>query len=268
MIPSTVNIGSTGRTIPKATKISPRIRAESLDKAVTTIPRELIAPFLSRPRIATLDEIDDAPYVVSSFEGHLISGTGNRIYAKNVEKELPAYHVVRKGQAYRDPESGDILGYELIDLADASVVRSGDTDNGVPTTLVVSKARQEVLNGDLLFPHESRTVDYRFIPRPPGKDVTGQIISVINGVSQIGQYNIVVLNRGKEHGLEPGHVLAVYQKGVRVRDPNSFLGFGRVTLPDERAAVMMVFRSYDEVSFGIIMEAERPLHIYDRVTNP
>lgn len=246
----------------KTYKLSPKIRSESLEKAITTIPRELIAPFLSRPRVASEAQIEAAPYIISSYEEHLISGTNNRVYAKGVDKNLGAYHVVRPGKEYEDPETGETLGYELIDLADAQVVRTGD-----PTTLIISDAKQEVLNGDLLIPHEKKQLDFQFFPRPPAKKIRGSIISVVNGVSLIGQYDIVVLNRGAEHGLEPGHVLAIYQKGAEVRDPRSW-GWSNTRMPDERAAVLMVFRVDEKVSYGLIMEAQRTIRIHDYVMNP
>jgi len=247
----------------KSYKLSPKIRSESLEKAITTIPRELIAPFLSRPRIATEDEIDDAPYIVSSFEEHLVSGTNSRVYAKGLKDDLGAYHVVRPGEKYKDPETGDTLGYELIDLADARVVRSGD-----PATLIINNAKQEVLNGDLLLPHEKQQLDFQFFPRPPKSDIHGSIVSVVNGVSLIGQYNIVVLNRGAKHGLEPGHVLAVYQKGAEVKDPKSWGWGNSIKMPDERAAILMIFRVDKDVSYGLIMEAQRTIRIHDYVMNP
>jgi hypothetical protein len=251
-----------GKPDVKSFKLSPKIRSESLEKAITTIPRELIAPFLSRPRVATDDEIDAAPHIVASYERHLLTGTGNKVYAKGFKDKLfGSYHVVRPGIEYEDPETGETLGYELIDLANANVQKTGD-----PVTMIISEARQEVINGDLLFPHEEKKLDFRFLPRPPSDKIDGSIIHVINGLSLIGQYNIVVINRGKKHGLEPGHVLAVLQKGEEVDDPNSF--FGSVKLPDERAGIMMIFSVKEKLSFGLVMEAQKTIRKLDKVTNP
>lgn len=251
----------------KTVKLSPRIRYESIDKAIATIPRSAIEPFLRRPRVVTEDELDDAPYVVSSFEEHLISGTGNVIYARDVSNEkIGAYDVVRPGEVYKDPDSGSVLGYEVIKLADARVTRGESGDDDI-TTLAISRAYQEVLNGDRLLPNEERDLDFNFFPRAPEKEINGRIISVFNGLSQIGQYNVVVLNRGDDAGLKPGHVLAIYQKGAKVRDPRSVFG-SEVDLPDERAGILMVFRTYEEVSYALVMEAYRSLHVNDRVTNP
>jgi hypothetical protein len=98
--------------------------------------------------------------------------------------------------------------------------------------------------------------------------INGQIISVFDGVSQIGQYNVVVLNRGKRDGLVVGNVLAIYQAGKQVVDPQGKSSTSRVTLPDERAGVLMVFRTYEKVSYALVMRATRAIHVNDRVTNP
>lgn len=265
--------GGMAPTIPKpprgieTTRLSPRPRYEPIEKAIPTIKRSVIAPFLQRPRVVGEDELDDAPYIVSSYEGHLMSGTGNRIYVRNVENEsIGRYDVVRPGQVYRDPESGDVLGYEVIRLADARVIR-GKTGEDDITTLNIVSATREVLNGDKLLPNEEERLDFHFFPRPPEERIEGHIIAVYNGLSQIGQFNVVVLSKGARDGLEPGHVLAIYQDGGTARDPGSTLG-SHVELPDERAGILMVFRTYEKVSYALVMEAYRSLHINDKVANP
>ena len=245
-------------------KLSPQIRYDSLEKAIDTIPRSAIGPFLYRPRVVTKEEIDNAPYIVSSYEEHLIIGTGNRVYAKNITNDqIAQYGVIRPGEVYRDPDTNEVLGYEVIRVAAARVVRAGD-----PTTLTLVHSKREVLNGDLLLPSEEGELDFNFFPQPPRDVINGQIISVFDGVSQIGQYNVVVLNRGKRDGLVVGNVLAIYQAGKQVVDPQGKSSTSRVTLPDERAGVLMVFRTYEKVSYALVMRATRAIHVNDRVTNP
>ncbi|MDH5600055.1 MAG: LysM peptidoglycan-binding domain-containing protein [Gammaproteobacteria bacterium] len=250
----------------KVVKLSPTARTSGIHKAISTIPMAAIRPFLDRPRSVTEDELEDAPYIVSSYEEHLISGTGNRIYARNLENPISAYNVVRPGKPYIDPESGDTLGYEAIYLADARLVKV-DEEGSKPATLVVTRALREVLNNDVLIPYEEREEMFQFTPRSPETDVKGQIMDVFNGVSQIGQHMVVVLNRGEDDGLAPGHVLAVMQKGARVYDSKAWL-FSSVDLPDERAGIMMVFKTYKKMSYALIMEANRAMHVNDRFQKP
>lgn len=250
----------------KVVKLSPSSRVSGIHKAISTIPMNAIRPFLDRPRVVTEDQLEGAPYIVSSYEGHLISGTGNRVYARNLTKPLSGYNIVRPGIEYVDPETGDVLGYEAIYLADARFVKVGK-DEDEPATLVVTKALREVLNNDVLIPHEEREQMFQFTPRSPETKVKGQIMAVFNGVSQIGQHMVVVLNRGEKDGLAPGHVLAVLQKGATVNDSRKWI-FSRVDLPDERAGIMMVFKTYKNLSYALIMEANRAMHIHDRFENP
>ena len=245
-------------------KLSPQIRYDTLEKAIDTIPRSAIGPFLYRPRVVTKEEIENAPYIVSSYEEHLMTGAGHRVYAKNVtDANLAQYGVMRPGQVYRDPETNEILGYEVIRVAAARLVRSGN-----PATLDLVSSRREALNGDILLPSEESELDFNFFPQPPRDAINGQIISVFGGLTMIGQYNVVVLNRGQREGLVPGNVLAIYQSGRRVPDPHGAASTSSITLPDERAGILMVFRTYEKVSYALVMKATRVIHINDRVTNP
>jgi len=100
------------------------------------------------------------------------------------------------------------------------------------------------------------------------RDVEGRIISVVDGVSQIGQYQVVVINRGKREGVDVGTVFAVSQAGTLIPDQVSDERNATVRLPDERAGVLMVFRTFEKVSFGLIMKATSALHVGDKISKP
>ena len=247
----------------KTVRLSPQAYAEPLEKAITTLPYELIAPFLKHASVISEEDLlDDAPYIVSSFEGHLIAGSENKVYAMDVEDAtVGQYTVVRPGPQYRDPETDDILGYEVKHIAEARLVKMGK-----PATLQIGEAFQEVLNEDRLIPYVGKKQDFYFYPSAPKQPVNGQIISVLGeGVTQIGQYNTVVINRGEADGLTAGNVLAIYQAGQLIRDT---IRREPVQLPDERAGLLMVFRAFEKVSYALVLEAERSLDVLDRVTNP
>ena len=101
--------------------------------------------------------------------------------------------------------------------------------------------------------------------KAPETEISGSIISVLNGVTQIGRYDIVVIDRGTNDGLEVGHVLNIYHSGALVTDPYSRIKNEYVKLPDELAGVLMVFRTFDRVSFALVMQANQALHVTDRV---
>ena len=112
---------------------------------------------------------------------------------------------------------------------------------------------------------EAVDIPLNFFPRSPGGDIEGRIISVVDGVTQIGQYQVVVMNRGTNNGLSVGDVLTVWQTGETVDDR---IGGGSVRLPDEAAGTVMVFKTYDRISYGLVMEATQAIHIHDFVRNP
>jgi len=307
-----------GRRLP-VYKLSPQVRVEPLDReAIPTIPIDAIRQFLRRPRVVSEAEIEAAPYIVSVGKEHLVAGPGARVYARGVDPEQATrYTIYRKGEPYHDPAAieDEALGFEAVHVGDAVLERRGD-----PATMVITRSNREVLAGDRLFPVHKEEIDRSFMPRAPERQLEGRIISVVEGVTQIGQHQVVVLNLGRRDGLEPGHVLAVYQAGEVVDDPfvpeprqtieevkphpdavgidkvfEAGIVIGRtmgrtlkgfyddtvdrfvhpgprphelITLPDERAGVVMVFRPFDRLSYALVMKATRAIHLHDTVRNP
>lgn len=246
-------------------RLSPQVRTTPLTQAIPTIPIDAIRPFLANTRIVDEDEYEELPYVLRSRDARLLSGAGNEVYARGLEDDsVQRFNVIRLGDEYVDPETGDSLGFEAIEVGVAVVQRRGD-----PATLLLEKTEREAMRGDRLVPVDNREFDTNIIPTPPATEINGQIIDVVDGVSQIGQYQIVTLNRGTNNGLEIGNVLAVYQRGEVIDDKvgGGWMG-DNVRLPDERAGLVLVFRTFDDVSYGLIMHATSEIHLLDMVRNP
>ncbi len=243
-------------------RLSPRIREADLDQAIPTIPLDIIGPFLNRPRVVREDELENAPYVVANTDGRIMAGSGYKIYARELDENdlYGDYVIVRRGAEYEDPESGDTLGYEAIYLGEARLTRFGD-----PSTLRVTDSEKEILRGDRLIPRGDELISHSFMPRSPEQKVDGQIIAAIDTGSLIGQFKVVVLNLGRQEDIEPGHVLAINQKGDRVED---IVEGGSVTLPTERVGTVMVFRVFDRVSYALIMDSTKIIKLFDHVNNP
>jgi len=245
-------------------KLSPEIRVTATERAIPTVPTDAIAQFLLQAQLISPEESKNSGYILSMQEDRLVGGTGNKIYCRNL-REAPGgrYEVVRVGRMYRNPGSDEVLGYEALHVADAQVDTYGD-----PSTLTLTKASRETLIGDRLLPaQDADNMDYNFLPRAPDKPVDGKIIALFDAVSQVGQYQVVVLNKGLNAGLQPGNVLAIYHAGDMVRDTVGAKG-GEVSLPDSRSGVMMVFRVFAKVSYALVMTATRDVHLYDMVRNP
>jgi hypothetical protein len=257
-----------------AARVVPRIRSQPLEGAVTAIPYATVAAFMSKPSVLVSEQISSAPYVLSNRDMHVVMAMGDTLYVRGFSGPIEVgthYNVVRVGDALRDPDDGDrILGYDGIFTGAGHLTRTGD-----PATLIMTESARETLAGDKLF-SGGVEVPLDFIPSAPKVNTVGSIIAVSDGVTVIGQYEVVVINRGAGDGLAPGNVLAVFQAGGVVRDTAnrgflngmSRLAATKVQLPDERTGTFMVFKTFDHLSYGLIMEATDVIRVADRVENP
>ena len=258
-------------------KLSPEMREIEFESAITTIPLSAIGPFLSKPRVVGDEVLGSAPYIVAGSEERLISGAGDKVYARDVDMgKGKHYNVFREGSVYKDPETAEILGFEAIYLADAWILKMGD-----PATVDLRTTSREVMIGDRLLEIDDTNFDLNFMPRQPTHEIDGVILSVFDGVSQVGQYQVVVLNRGARDNLEVGHVVSIWQTGDTVRDiilsgvqEEDYFNLKNrdhknevVTLPDENAGVAMIFKTYEKVSYAIVMKATRAIHIGDKISD-
>jgi len=246
-------------------KLRPSIRSTSLKESIKTIPIDAIEQFTTRPQVVTLKEWNEAPYIVGSDDKHLILSQGNRIYIRGeLDKEKLRYNIYRQGDKLVDPKSGDLLGYEVIYAGEARITRY-DT----PTSGRISKANREIIVGDRLLATDNAEINNLFFPKPPELAVEGQVISLFDAISSIAQYQIAVVNLGKRDGLEVGNILSTYTTGETVRDRfESSEGRINVKLPNERSGVLMLFKIFDRVSYGLILEAGRVVRKHDQVRTP
>jgi len=218
---SLVEVGGAPRitlTRSRLVKLSPQVRASAHARAIPLIPLDAIAPFLSRPRVLTESELAGAGYVVGGQDEHLVNGAGHRIYLRNLPPSPTGrYMVFRSGREYRDPDTGQVLGREALQVADLRLEQAGD-----PATGIITASNREVIRGDRLMPFEdlSREASAEFEsfqPRAPSSPIEGRLIAVVDGVTQIGQLNTVVINRGADAGLEPGLSSRSFRPGPRSR---------------------------------------------------
>lgn len=246
----------------RVVKLSPKVRTLDEGEAIPTIPLDKINNFLSRSRVVTQEELDRAPHVVSGESKRLVLGKGDRLYARGTfDSDVAVYGVYRRGDTYIDPETGELLGIQAMDIGSGRM-RALD---GEVATLLMTRTTEEVRVGDRLLSEEQRSIDANFFPSAPKVDVNAQIIAVEGGVTQVGKMDVVVINRGDREGITVGNVLAVYKRGGTVKDR---VKGDMVTLPDERAGLVMVFRTFEKVSLGLVLEADRPLAIRDLARNP
>ena len=255
----TLNRGASRGTI----KLSPRVRSTPTVEAIPGIPLGAINAFLISNRIIDdAEQFETAPYIVAGNAERVLSGSGDRIYVRGtLDPEHTVYGIFRQGKTYTDPETEEVLGVNADDIGSGEIVAT----EGDVSTLVLQRSTQEVRLGDRLFSSEERAINSTFMPGAPQSAVEGLIIDVPRGVTQVGEYDVVTINKGKRDGLTEGNVLAIYKTGETVRDRVSG---DSVKIPDERAGLLMIFRTYDKLSYGLVLQASRSMAIMDKVRNP
>jgi len=247
------------------TKFEPQIRYVPLDQAITTVNLDGLRPFLSKTRVVTKSEMENAGYLMQAMDYQPAISVGIPVYARGLKPaDGVRYGIYHLGSAYVDPENGHTLGYEATYVGDATVTAWGD-----PQKVDITSSTMEAQVGDRFLAQTGNgVIDLSFQPHAPAKTVSGQIAAVLSGEGEIGQYDVVLLNRGTKDGVDPGTVLGVYRKGGKPDDPNNSIWSGSATLPEERSGTLMVFRSFDNASYAVIMVATREIHVADVVANP
>ncbi len=248
----------------RVVKLTPSIRKQGLDASVITIPGDAIRQFLTKPRVVTKEELDAAPYILASDDNHLIMAQDNTIYIRGeLDKERVRFTVFRPGDELVDPESKEVLGYEAVYAGEAYIKKYGD-----PAIGTLTSTEREVLIGDRLLAVDKGKIDNVYYPRAPDHEVTGQVISLFDALFGIAKFQVAVINRGSRDGLEVGHLLETHSAGDTVRDRYNLREQGNIDLPDKHSGLMMVFRIFDKVSYGLILESTLAINNHDVVSSP
>jgi LysM domain len=259
-----IHNGRTGFAMAQGGKLTPCIRETSMKQAIQLIPNENIAKFLTSPKVVGAGELNAAPYVVDFAGEHLVAASGDRLYVRSIiQPQTTSFHIYRPGITFTNPETGEVLGYEAKYIADSTLAQEGD-----PATVEINKSVMEIMVGDRLMPKPEEQFTLNYFPRPPEESIKGSIIYVLDGVNQIGKFNVVVIDKGTRDGLLPGHELDIYKRGRITRDSYSVIRGDQVKLPDEIAGTLMVFRPFERVSYALVMKSTQAIHVYDKVFTP
>jgi len=284
--------------VPGVERLKPRVRVETVAvEAIPTIPLKVIEPFLSAPLVIERGGLDNAPQIVAAQEGRYNIGAGSRAYVAGFgDTKETLWQVYRPGMALVDPDNNETLGYEAIYLGTASVTRRGD-----PSTVHILSSKREIGEGDRLVVAPQPQL-FAYVPRAPEKPIRARIVSIYDGRTdartdyyrgnpegsraktgtqsiygghgETGSLAIVSLNKGAKAGLEPGHVLAIVRSTTIVTDRSTgpyYMGEPRrapFPLPEERFGLVMVFRVFENLSYGLTLQVERPVAPGDVVIKP
>lgn len=273
-------------------KVSPRTRYSALgDGTIPTLAAGAIEPFLAEPLIVDAAEFAAAPRIVATQEGRVLLSRGDRAYAKgdyaagqtgkplsDAKGQPLDYRVFRNATPLKDPTTGEILGYEAQFVGKAELIRGESvqdvagadgkmTRDSIPATIDIVSAKEEMRIGDRLIA-EPELSSQNYMPRAPGTPITGQIVSVYGSAVRFAAENqIVVVNRGSKDGLERGHVMAILKDGERLIDRTD-PARPQIKLPNERNGLLMVFRTFDRLSYALVLQISDGVKVGDRIINP
>lgn len=270
--------------------LTPRARVEARDgEAIPSIPAAVIEPFLSQPLVIDQASLDAAPRIVATEENRMVIASGSRAFARGLTAGAAEHwQIFRPGAPLVDPDSKEALGYEAVYLGEARVVRPGEV-----SIVEVIKSNQEMYIGDRVFA-SPKPAFVSYVPRAPERKILGRILSAYGGLAEVGTSSVVTLNKGSRDGVEIGTVLAVYRSpesttnvryssepisgfrntplwgisGPTGRDDSIKAPLPETNLPQERHGLVFVFRTFEKVSYALVMQASAPIHVLDRITNP
>ncbi len=277
--------------------LSPGVVEEPLEKeAIRTIAPNIIAPFLTQPLMIENGDFEKNPRIIAGPENRVVYADGSKVYTTKIDSEEGIFwHVYRPGKILVDPITSETLGIEAIYLGDARVTKFGE-----PTSVEIVRTKEEMHKDDKLIKVDDKLLD-RFVPRAPDTDIEGVVMNIYGGFGEAGPNRVISINKGTKDGLEVGHVLAINRAGIYVsKDPNKKTTNEKfhmpalkpadtenktktailnsedkekanpdlVRLPDERIGLLMIFRTFDRVSYGLIMQADQPVNILDVVKTP
>ncbi|MBP8187142.1 MAG: LysM peptidoglycan-binding domain-containing protein [Comamonas sp.] len=267
-------------------KLSPRVRSESLsDLALPTLQMHIIEAFLAEPLVIDSDTVANAPRIIAGEDDRSMLSPGDRAYVRGpstaplvyAEGASRSYRLFRQATPLHDPITKEILGYEAQYLGQVELER-GETPGkatqkdalpvNVPGTVNIRKVKEEIRPGDRLLPEPARQY-LSYVPHAPQTAVEAHVVSIYGSTSvRYGtQYQVVAINKGSQDGMAPGMVLALMTTGqtlVDKTDPQR----ATVQLPNEENGLAMVFRSFDRVSYALIMDIQRGVQVGDLLATP
>ncbi len=243
-------------------KLTPQIYSEQNSDAIPAIPPNVIEPFISEPLIIEIDGFDKAARIVATQQGRVFLGGGDLAYVEKADPHQKRWQVYRNGKPLYNPDNPkEILGYEAFYLGTATQTRIGD-----PATFEINSAKQEIGRNDRLLPLQKPTlVDY--VPHKPDALIDGKVLAMYGGVGAGGRGSVFSFSKGTQDGVEIGHVLSLeHNRVVTQRDDDDRKV--KVAIPPERFGLAFVFRTFDRISYALVVQSEGPVEVNDFVRTP
>lgn len=250
---------------PYDAHLSPQIRGKILgEEAVPTISSKALAPFLSRALIVEENELDKYPRIMATQEGRVYLSKGDRAYVRGDLKDMTTFEVFRPAKALKDPVTKELLGYEAAHLGKVKLYRSAQKENQAHSFTVIETVEEMGVGDRLIAVPRQTTMNY--VPHAPEKPVDARIVAIYGGMTHAGQNQVVPINRGSKDGIDIGTVLTLYRAGKTVKDTTD--DDREIELLDEEYGTLFIFRVFDKLSYGLIMEVRDAARVGDVARSP
>lgn len=254
--------GNVRLTIAKPVRAQPQVYATPLSAEISSIPPNVIEPFISQPLVIEAEAHENVPRIIATQEDRVYIGQGDTAFVRGItDASVVKWHVFRPGKPLKDPETGNIIGHEAFFLGNAELLQPGE-----PAVIRIRSAKEEIGRGDRLVPAPPSNI-IAYVPHEPTEKISGRVMSIYGGVNEAGRHSVVSINRGSTQGLEVGHVVALYRNRVS----EGYDDDGRrvsTPIPEERYALAFVFRIFEKVAYALVMESSKSVIVGDAVRNP
>ncbi|MEJ8569540.1 LysM peptidoglycan-binding domain-containing protein [Elongatibacter sediminis] len=288
-------------------KLSPQVRVVSRQDPINAIPLDSLEPFLREVRVLSPSEFEGLPYVLANEEKRITATYSDQTYARGLKGNVgDEFTVMRLYSIYDRVEEGaevrrvlpkehwkqvpnvkdrnetmwndtlpwqrrpqNPVAYELIEVSRVRMAQSGEI-----SVLDIIRDRTEVREGDYILPVDSRGYDATFYPHAMDSVPEGmRVLATKDSLYGVGHFQIVALSAGSRQGVESGHVFSVFRPGATVDDRTgyrygSFAEESRVALPDRFHGMVMVFRTFDDISYAMVMSGDHPIREFDKLKHP
>ncbi len=246
-------------------KLKPSVRSVQLNEPVPAIPLNIIKPYLVDMQIIDPKTLNSLPTVLEVEDEHVVGGAGDSINVANLPSGgIPGkmYFIYRKLDTFTLPETQKVLGIAMLEIGQGTLSQVGN-----PASLYLTSTNREVEGGDYIVMKQSLPQPQNYRPRLPTIPIRAKILSVLDGVIEAGQYNVVVLDKGSKDGLVVGDILTIIETNDAVLAAMQSSG-KTYSRPIKKEGTLMVFRTTPQISLGLILDAKLPIHVLDVAVNP
>lgn len=288
-------------------KLSPEVRRIDRSDPINAVPLDAIKPFLRDIRVLSPSEFEGLPYIVANEENRRSAVLNDLSYARGLNANVgEEFLVVRLTNIYDDlgdpPERRRVrpkehwkevpnvknvhespfnrtapwnkrpknpVGYEVWEVSRVRVKQPGEI-----AVLEILRDRTEIQPGDFILRADDFAYDSSFLPQAMDNVPDDlRILATTGTLYGSGHYQIVAISGGTAQGIKPGHVFSAYGQGDIVEDRvgyrwGSFAKEAEVELPRLYHGLVMVFRTFSDVSYAIVMDGKRLVREFDYLDHP